>query len=587
MPDPGTAPVRGPVVAMLVQHRLHVVTAALLTLGSVAASLLTPLVVRAVVTDIGGHHSPVLHGVELVVLTLGAALGAAWSSFLLGRIGEWSVLETRRRLVRHVLGMRLRDLRTSGTGELAARVSSDCSRLRSAFDVGVTSMPSALLVAVLSLVLMGTLDWMLLLIVVVTFAMAGSAIGAFIRGVRTGTKAQQKALGSLNQRFTAALGAVTTIKANRAEQQAAGQILAEAQAAADASVSADRSMAFITPLMSVGQQLAIIGVLAGSGARLASGALSPGDFVAFMMYMFQLVSPLTLIATGIGRLQTGLAARGRIQGVLDHPAEEPGPPQAPPVTDGAPALRIEGLVGGHGSGPVLHGVELTVPRRGLTALVGPSGGGKSTVLSMIERLLLPDRGHLALHGVDLSRWPLEELRRRLSYVDQSFTLLEGTVRENLLLGLDAERAASLGDADLVGALAEVGMDEAVAALPDGLGTVLGGAVDLSGGQRQRLALARALLSEADVVLLDEPTSQLDGVNERMLRRAMDRLAADRAVLVVAHRLSTVRHADLIVCLDGGRTVGAGRHPELLESCDEYRTLVRGQHGTPEPAPAPA
>lgn len=584
MPERETPPVHGPVVAMLLRHRLHVVTAAVLTLASVTASLLTPLAVRSVVTDIGGHRSPVLHVVELAVLTLGAALGAAWSSFLLGRIGEWSVLETRRRLVGHVLRMRLADLRATGTGELAARVSSDCSRLRSAFDVGVTSMPSAALVAVLSLVLMGLLDWVLLLVVVVTFAVAGTAIGAFVRGVRTGTQAQQKALGGLTQRFTAALTAIPTVKANRAERQVADRILVEARSAADASVAADRSMAFITPLMSVGQQVAIIGVLAGSGARLASGALSPGDFVAFMMYMFQLVSPLTLIATGIGRLQTGLAARGRIQGVLDRPAEEAGPPQAPPVPAEAPALRIENLVGGHGARPVLHGVDLTVPRRGLTALVGPSGGGKSTVLGMIERLLLPDRGGIALHGTALHRWPLEELRRHLSYVDQSFTLVEGTIRENLLLGLGEEQAASLGETDLLRALADVGMNTAVTALPDGLDTTLGGAVDLSGGQRQRLALARALLSEADVVLLDEPTSQLDGVNERMLRRAMDRLAADRAVLVVAHRLSTVRHADQIVYLDDGRTLGAGRHQELLESCAEYRTLVRGQLDSSVPAP---
>jgi ATP-binding cassette subfamily B protein len=333
--------------------------------------------------------------------------------------------------------------------------------------------------------------------------------------------------------------------------------------------------------MSVGQQVAIIGVLAGSGARLASGALSPGDFVAFMMYMFQLVSPLTLIATGIGRLQSGLAARGRIQGVLDQPAEPAGPTDVPDVPDAAaPVLRVEGLAGGYGSGPALHEVSLTVPRRGLTALVGPSGGGKSTLLAMIERLLLPDGGTLTLHGADLSRWPLHELRRRLSYVDQSFTLLEGTVRDNLTLGLDA--ATPPGDAALLAALAQVDMDGVVTALPEGLDTPLGGVVDLSGGQRQRLALARALLSEADLVLLDEPSSQLDGVNEQMLRAAVDRLAADRAVLVVAHRLSTVLHAEQIVYLDGGRTLGCGPHEVLWADCPEYRRLVRGQEGAPPP-----
>lgn len=586
MPDREPAPERGPIVTLLSRHPVQVASAAVLTLLSVAAWLLTPLVVREVVTALGTDRSPMLHVLALVVLTLGAALGAAWSSFLLGRIGEWSVLETRRRLVRHIARMRLLEVRASGTGELAARVTSDCSQLRAAFDVGVTSMPSSVLIAVLSLVLMGGLDWVLLLIVVVTFAVAGTAIGIFVRGVRSGTQAQQKALGRLTQRFTAMVGALATVKSHRAERQVSEQVLAEANEAAEASVNADRSMAFIRPLMSLGQQIAIIGVLAGSGARLASGALSPGDFVAFMMYMFQLVGPLTVIAMGIGRLQAGLAARGRIQGVLRLPTEEAGPREVPPVPDAVPALRIDELAGGYGSDPVLHDVSLTVPRRGLTALVGPSGGGKSTVLGMVERLLVPDRGVIALHGTELSRWPLSELRRRMSYVDQSFTLLEGTVRENLTLGLDRERLAGLQEAGLFEALAQVGMDTTVAALPDGLDTSLGGALDLSGGQRQRLALARALLSDAEVVLLDEPSSQLDGVNEQMLRSAVDRLAADRAVLVVAHRLSTVLHADQIVYVDQGRTLGAGGHRELLRSCAAYRTLVQGQDGTPS-APVPA
>lgn len=163
-------------------------------------------------------------------------------------------------------------------------------------------------------------------------------------------------------------------------------------------------------------------------------------------------------------------------------------------------------------------------------------------------------------------WPLDDLRRRVAYVDQTFTLLEGTVRDNLLLGSDT----LLGDDALLDALDAVALRDEVLRLPNGLGTVLGRATDLSGGQRQRLALARALLTDADVVLLDEPTSQLDSINEQRLRDLVTRLAQDRAVVVVAHRLSTVQHADHVLVMESGRALDAGTHPELLARCPQYQ-----------------
>lgn len=441
-------------------------------------------------------------------------------------------------------------------------------------DVGITALPASAITAVLTLVVMGLLDPVLLLIVVATFAVAGSVIAVFVRSARRGSLAQQEALGALAQGFNSALGALAAVKANRAEGPIGDQVTGTATAATDAAVAADRRLAFITPVMGLGQQIAIVGVLAGSGARLASGSLSAADFVAFMMYLFQLVTPLTVLATGFGRLQTGLAARSRVQEVLDLPAEEPGPAQEPDPDRHAPALRLSNLAGGYGGERVLHGVSFEVAQRGLTALVGPSGAGKSTVLAMLERLLPPERGTAELHGVDLAEWPLDVLRRRIAYVDQEFTLLEASVRENLLLGRQGGRT----DGELCSALAQVGLAEQIAALPQGLDTRLAGAVDLSGGQRQRLALARALLSEAEVLLLDEPSSQLDGVNEQLLRQAVDRLAADRAVVVVAHRLSTVRHADQIVFLQDGRVHGIGTHDRLVADCLGYRALVAGQSG---------
>jgi ATP-binding cassette subfamily B protein len=571
----------GPYATLLRLHRPQVAVAFALILGSVVGALLVPLAVRQVVLDLGQGSSAIPSVALLVFLAVGGALSSAWASFILGRIGEWTVLETRSRLVRHVLRMRLPDIRRTGTGDLTARVTTDSAQLRSMFDVGVTAMPSSALVATVSLVVMGLLDWVLLLIVMATFLVAGIAIAAFVKGVRKGISAQQQALGDVAQRFTAALTSIATIKANRAEERTALAVIGDAETAARAAVSADRSQAFISPLMGVGQQIAIVGVLAGSGVRLASGALSAADFAAFMMYLFQIISPLTVLAAGMGRLQAGMAARGRIRSVMELPAEDPGPTVEPVRPAGAPALRLRQLAAGYEGEPVLHGVDITVPAQGLTALVGPSGAGKSTVLGTVERLVQPTGGSIALHGADLTEWPLDALRRRVSYVDQAFTLLEGTVRENLTLGCDRP----VDDGALTAVLTQVGLAATVAALPDGVDTRIGGATDLSGGQRQRLALARALLTDADVVLLDEPTSQLDGVNEQLLRDVVDRLARDRAVVVVAHRLSTVRHAAQIVFLDGGRVLATGAHGELLRDCPGYRALVEGQTGTASAVPA--
>ncbi|MEU1054246.1 ABC transporter ATP-binding protein [Streptomyces sp. NPDC005876] len=576
---PPDVPLSSLLTAQLRRHRAPAAAAFALIALSVTASLCVPLTVRQLVTDIGADRSPVTASVLLLVLAVGGALAGAWASFLLGRIGEWSVLETRRRLVRHALRLRLPDIRRTGTGDLTARVTTDCAQLRSMFDVGVTSMPASALVAVVSLVCMGFLDWVLLLIVAGTFLVAGGALSVFVKGVRRGISAQQEALGQVAQRFTAALSSIAVIKATRAEEHTARGVLDGAEAAARAAVAADRSQAFITPLMSIGQQIAIVGVLAGSGVRLASGALGPADFAAFMMYLFQIVTPLTVLASGMGRVQAGMAARGRVEAVLALAREDPGPAREPAPDRSAPALRLAGLTAGHHDEPVLHGVDVTVPARGVTALVGPSGAGKSTLLATVERLLVPSAGTVALHGTDLADWPLAALRRRVAYVDQSFTLLEGTVRENLGLGRDEP----LDDAALRAALDAVGLTSAVAALPQGADTAIGGTTDLSGGQRQRLALARALLTDADVVLLDEPTSQLDGVNEQLLRDVVDRMAGERAVVVVAHRLSTVRHAPHIVYLDEGRVLGTGTHDELFDGCPGYRALVEGQHAAPRSA----
>jgi ABC-type multidrug transport system fused ATPase/permease subunit len=323
----------------------------------------------------------------------------------------------------------------------------------------------------------------------------------------------------------------------------------------------------------------LVSVIIGGGARMASGELSVAAFAAFLLYLLQLVSPVTIAATGIGRLQAGLAARGRFDELLAMPQEadqdEPGAPAPEPVA-AAPAVSFHDVAFSYPGVPAIRDFSFSAPRTGLTALVGPSGAGKTTTLSLIDRFVHADGGRIEVLGHDIRAWPLTKLRHRVAYVDQQFTLMEGTARENLSLG----KSAAVAEATLRDALAAVGLLEDIMALEDGIDTVLGRDIDLSGGQRQRLALARVLLTDADVVLLDEPTSQQDGINEKRFRELVSHLATTKAVLIVAHRLSTVRHADHVLMVTNGTVIDSGTHHQLMDRCGAYRELVLSQTGSP-------
>lgn len=583
-PPIAETPPRLRVLREVARDRRNVIPALLLALFATGTTLGVPMVVRGIVDGFAAHRSVTGPVLAMTGLAVGGAVAAALSAFCLARAGEMTVLTVRQRIVAHTLGLSLRDARTMGSGELVARVTSDSAQLRSVVDIGVTQLPMAGLTVVATLIIMGILDWILLLVVVGTFSVAALAIMVFVKGIRHSTDAQQEALGDLAQQFTSALAALPTVKAYRAEPQVSARIQRSAGTAATAAVSAAGRQAFVTPIMGLGQQFALVGVVLGSGARLASGALSVAEFAAFLLYLLQLVAPLSLVANGFARLQLGMAAGSRIAAVLDTaPESGSGEAERKTVPAGAdvprtsrlpqPAVEFDRVTFSHsGEQLAVDGLSFTAPSHGITALVGPSGAGKTTALSLVERFLDPDSGTVRVLGEDTVRWKLDALRSQVTYLDQAFTLVEGTVRENLQLGRDL----ALSDEALHAALAAVGLDDVVAVLPAGLDTTVGRADDLSGGQRQRLALARALLTDTPIVLLDEPSSQLDSINEHRLRDVVQRLARDRAVVMVAHRISTIRHADHVVVLDQGRGLDAGTHDELMGRCAKYQELVRGQ-----------
>jgi ABC-type multidrug transport system fused ATPase/permease subunit len=471
---------------------------------------------------------------------------------------------------------------------VATRLTADSAAVKGVIDIGPIQLPMAVVTLLGTLVIMGFLDWVLLLITLSSFLVALGIIAGVVVSLRRKYLAIQQQVGGLTEHFVAALEALTVIKAYRAEDRVSAGLADRARRIAGIEISVSRQEALMVPVINLGQQIALVAVILGGGARMLAGHLTLAIFVAFLLYLLQLAAPLLMAVSGVSGIQTGLVARRRFDELFALPTEDQGgvaarePAGAPDPAGGpVPAVRFERVSFAYDQEPVLREVDLQVGGSGLTAIVGPSGAGKTTVLALVERLMDPDSGRIEVFGRDSTGWTLPELRGRIAYVDQACTLLRDTVRNNLTLG----RTGPTTEQELADVLDRVGLSADVARLPQGLDTVLGGASDLSGGQRQRLALARAILAEAELVLLDEPSSQLDSGNEQRLREIIDDIARDRAVLVVAHRLSTIQHADQVIVLDSGQVLGQGRHEALLRSSAEYAELVSGQTlAIGEPAP---
>jgi ABC-type multidrug transport system fused ATPase/permease subunit len=429
-------------------------------------------------------------------------------------------------------------------------------------------------------VLMAIVDLPLLLITLVAVGVGTVGVVGLGLAIRTASLRAQESVGTMTAAVERALSAIRTLRASGATGREAERVGEAAGGAYRAGVRMAKLNALVQPIMSLSMNGAFIAVLTIGGYRVATGALGLGEFVAFLLYLFALIFPLASAYQAYTAIQSGLAALDRMIEVMDLPAEdadERATAAIPAVGDqprgAVPLLEFDEVGFGYEQGPtVLHSVSFAVERGMRTALVGPSGAGKTTALALVERFYDLTSGVIRYDGVDVRHVPREQLRSRIGYVEQEAPVLAGSIADNLRLG-----APDATEDELYAMLRLVGLESIVDRTELGLHAPVGDdGVLLSGGERQRLAWARMMLTDPDLLLMDEPTSSVDSRTEQILRPALDRVSAGRTVLVVAHRLATVAHSDRIIVLDGGRVSAIGRHTELLHSSPLYRELATHQ-----------
>jgi ATP-binding cassette subfamily B protein/subfamily B ATP-binding cassette protein MsbA len=554
-------------------------TASMLAL--VGIQLVAPWLVRtmvAAVTDSeAGQESLALVG-RLALLALAVYVIRAVMQFTrsyAAHVAGWHVVaDIRNDVYRHLQRLSLRFYENKQTGQLMSRAVNDSTLLEQLVAHAVPDvLVNVLMLAGVTTVLV-SLSWQLALLSMIPIPFIVLAMRGFARYVRPAFRQRQVELGELNAALNDNISGIREIQAFTREDSEGERIWRRIVRHRDSLLRALRLMAVFHPSVEFFASLGTVVLIYFGGRLILGGSLAIADLVAYFLYLELLYQPVRALSGVWENVQQALAGADRIAELLKH---------EPDVVERSNALELRGRANGeirfedvsfrYSAGEmVLEGIDLDVPAGSVVALVGPTGVGKTTLSMLIPRFYDVTEGRITLDGYDLRALTLDSLRRQISLVLQEVFLFHGTVRENILFG-----RPSAADREIVQAARVANADGFIQELPEGYETMIGErGVRLSGGQRQRLAIARAVLRDAPILILDEATSSVDTETEMLIQQALERLMEGRTTVMIAHRLSTIRSADRIVVLQNGRIEDQGTHDELMARDGLYRYLSRIQ-----------
>ena len=512
------------------------------------------------------------------------ALFAYGQGYLMSYVGHWLVSDVRQQLFVHIVRLPIRFHDANSSGRLMARVISDVNEMANAIPSVLKDIFQQGLTFVAMLAVIFYQNWKLATIVLIVLPLSSFVLVRVGRRIRKLSKRGQESIGRMASVLKEAFSGIKIVKAYGQEEKEAERFSLTNQSFRSAKIKSAQTSAMASPLLEVIGICGVAFIIWYGGGLVIAGEMKPGEFFSFLTAMFMAYGPVRKLSGANESVQRALAGAQRVFHVLDLDSElakDEGKKSLPPITKNLEFSGVEFLYEGSEE-KALHNINLTVNVGEVVAFVGASGSGKTTLVSLVPRFYRPTEGAVKIDGEDIRLVDRSSLRRQIGIVAQETVLFDDTIRNNIAYG----RSDATEDAIIEAARAAFAW-EFIERLPQGLDTLVGeNGLRLSGGQRQRLAIARAILRDPPILILDEATSSLDSESEKLVQKALANLVKARTTLIIAHRLSTVQHADRIVVMNRGRIEEMGTHAELLRKGGLYTRLYQTQFQLTQSEPLP-
>ena len=548
------------------------IIAILLSLISTIIGLIVPLVTKNLVDTLTTTaFNWKMIGILLVVFLL-QAISGGFSFYLLSYIGEFIVADLRKKLWSKVLHLPVPYYDQNESGETMSRITQDTTTLKSLITDHLVNFVSGIITIVGSVLILFFIDWKMTLIMLISVPLSIAIMMPLGSMMHKVSKSTQKEMASFSGLLGRVLSEIRLVKSYRAEKTETVSGNDAIQNLYRFGLKEAKIQAFISPFMTLIMMAILVVILGYGGLQVSQGILSAGDLVAIIFYLVNIIVPFAQMATFFTSFQKAVGATERIQEIfyMDSEAVELEAPK--PLKDGV--ITFEDVHFAYSpEKKIIDGISLIAHPGTVTAFVGPSGGGKTTIFSLLERFYEPDSGIILFNEAPITSLSLHAWRSKIGYVSQESPLMSGTILSNITYGM-----SNIPPMEAIVAAAEAANAAAfIDSLPEKYDTLVGErGIKLSGGQRQRIAIARALLHNPKILLLDEATSNLDSGSETLVQEALERLMNGRTTLIIAHRLATIIHADQIFFLEKGKITGSGTHEELLVQHQLYREFTHGQ-----------
>lgn len=546
-------------------------TASILT---TLTGLLVPILTKNLVDgfSVEALSVPLMIGIGVAFII--QAIISGLSIYLLSKVGQKIVASLRDRMWSKLIRMPVSYFDKQNSGETVSRVVNDTSIVRELITNHFPNFITGIISIIGAIIILLVMDWKMTLLMLISVPITLSIMFPLGRKMAKISRGLQDETAVFTGHITQTLSEIRLMKSSTAEQNEETKGLKGIEKLYQYGLKEARIFALIGPIMYLVVMVVIVMIIGYGGIRVANGTMTTGSLIAFLLYLFQIIMPITSFAMFFTQLQKAMGATERMIHILDQPLEE-GQDGIDMDISNQPIYISNVSFGYSEEEPVIESVTLEAQPGQMIAFAGPSGGGKTTMFGLLERFYEPTEGEILIGNTPIHELSMQSWRNQIGYVSQESAMMAGTIRDNLCYGL--EQPEQISDERLWEVAEMAYADQFIKTFPKGLDTEVGErGVKLSGGQRQRIAIARAFLRDPKILMMDEATASLDSQSESIVQQALTRLMEGRTTFVIAHRLSTIVDADKIVFIENGKVTGVGTHHELARTHPLYREFAEQQ-----------